>query len=674
MRQLGSSGNDSARDIAVDGTNNAFVVGSYNLEDGFIAKYDEAGNPLWTQQLNSPDTDELYGVTTDSLGDVYAVGSTHGSIEGHPNLGGKDAILVKYDGSGNLIWSKQFGTTAHDQLHKIISDNAGHFYSVGYTDGVMDGETDQGGANALLIKWDNEGNAIWTKQLKSETNASTIGWDLAYDEATGHVYITGYSPGSLDGETNAGSNDAFIAKYDSEGNLDWNRQLGTPEHDEAYAIALDADGNPYISGWTQGSLEGHTLNGEYDGFVAKYDPQGHLLWTEQYGTEGKDINHGINIDEHGQVTVTGYVGNSLDANIYNGGIDAALTGFDTNGDRSWSQQFGFGGSDYLKQVVSGNDGSFYTTGGINGQLESQTHAGSIDPFVAKYNHTQTYQQNTPLDLNGIYANDADLWDELTITLSLSDANAGTLTSNTSNNAITTFENGVLTVTGSANEVNAVLEDLQFNPATGYTETVTINTAVTDGTSDPVTGATITLESTKPPEFFAPDTPYLSFEDSPFKDETFTSFYLEDFEDGLLNTPGVTIDNGTTHPSEHKMDSVDGDDGSIDGSGSDGRSWWSWEDSLTVTFDESVLGSLPTHVGIVKTDSVEDLQFEAFDGNGNSLGVINKSGMPSILDQGVTSEDRFFGVVEKGGIASIKLTTKNFDPAVGWELDHLQYGF
>ncbi|NEO27929.1 MAG: hypothetical protein F6K03_13855, partial [Kamptonema sp. SIO4C4] len=285
-----------------------------------------------------------------------------------------------------------------------------------------------------------------------------------------------------------------------------------------------------------------------------------------------------------------------------------------------------------------------------------------------------YHEDTPLNLSDILVTDPD--GEATVKLTLSDSNAGQLTTATSGNVTSTYDaaTGVWTATGAVSDLNTLLANLEFNPTANSSSNLEIATEVTVGTGTPLTG-TITLTGLpEKTQFFAPDTPYLSFEDSPFKDETFTSFYLEDFEDGLLNTPGVTIDNGITHPSEHKMDSVDADDGSIDGSGSNGRSWWSWAGSLTVTFDESVLGKLPTHVGIVKTDSVEDLQFEAFDANGNSLGVINKSGLPSILEQGVTSEDRFFGAVEKGGIASIKLTPKNFNSSIGWELDHLQYGF
>ena len=105
---------------------------------------------------------------------------------------------------------------------------------------------------------------------------------------------------------------------------------------------------------------------------------------------------------------------------------------------------------------------------------------------------------------------------------------------------------------------------------------------------------------------------LSFNDSPFAVGSFVYFHLEDFEDSALNTPGVNLSvtslrTSITPPSEF-TDSVDGDDGSIDGSGQGGHSLYLgnletalWPLSATFTFDATSLGALPTHVGMVWTD-------------------------------------------------------------------------
>ena len=180
-------------------------------------------------------------------------------------------------------------------------------------------------------------------------------------------------------------------------------------------------------------------------------------------------------------------------------------------------------------------------------------------------------------------------------------------------------------------------------------------------------------------FYGP-TPYLSSADSPFLGGSFSYYHLEDFKDGSLNTPGVTASPGwtTTVPLAF-TDSVDGDDGSIDGSGTNGRSFFSNfnRNSVTFTFNAGVLGgNLPTHAGIVWTDvnaSANNRQvvFSAQDNTGNSLGSLGPALLGDNLLSGQTAEDRFFGVFNTSGISSITISMPN---SRNWEVDHLQYGF
>jgi hypothetical protein len=167
-------------------------------------------------------------------------------------------------------------------------------------------------------------------------------------------------------------------------------------------------------------------------------------------------------------------------------------------------------------------------------------------------------------------------------------------------------------------------------------------------------------------------PYLSSDDSPFKSLNLTNFQLEDFEDHLLNVPGVTgSPGGVTSvvfgPSVH--DSVDADDGAIDGSGLNGDDWFASPALVTFTFDAQVLGGLPTHAGLVWTDGTDPISLEAFDGNGNSLGTVGPVNSADASFNGETAEDRFLGWTDSGGIGSIRVTS---GPG-GIELDHLQYG-
>jgi hypothetical protein len=183
-------------------------------------------------------------------------------------------------------------------------------------------------------------------------------------------------------------------------------------------------------------------------------------------------------------------------------------------------------------------------------------------------------------------------------------------------------------------------------------------------------------------------PYLCFDtatapagcggsDSPFKNLSFGYFSLETFEDHLFNVPGVTASAGGVTsvvfgPSIH--DSVDADDGVIDGSGLLGDDFFSGSagTGVTFTFNAGILGSLPTHVGIVWTDGGGNatVTFQARDTGGNLLCNTSSPLGNSSSNNGETDEDRFFGCIDNGGIASMFISDSG---GGGIELDHLQYG-
>ncbi|MBX9735863.1 MAG: hypothetical protein K2X32_02965 [Phycisphaerales bacterium] len=177
------------------------------------------------------------------------------------------------------------------------------------------------------------------------------------------------------------------------------------------------------------------------------------------------------------------------------------------------------------------------------------------------------------------------------------------------------------------------------------------------------------------------TPYQGFSaSSPFAAVGFSSFFLENFEDGAFNTPSATPSAGWVVPTGI-LDSVDEDDGVLNGTGASGRSYYSagTQTSLTINFS-LINGSLPTHAGIVWTDVGQiigagglargDVIFEAFDGASVSIGTFGPILLGDGLISGETSEDRFFGAINLGGISSIRISMPS---SVDWEVDHVQYG-
>lgn len=177
--------------------------------------------------------------------------------------------------------------------------------------------------------------------------------------------------------------------------------------------------------------------------------------------------------------------------------------------------------------------------------------------------------------------------------------------------------------------------------------------------------------------------------SPFAGLAAVYFYLEDFEDSAFDSPGVRLLEFANEDIEFVYsDSVDGDDGVIDGfgnrgaGGGRGKSLFSARQSSTFTFvfSADVLGTFPTHAGLVWTDVGRDnggtpraedhaVTFEAFDRLGASLGTIGPVELGDDFISSETAEDRFLGVIHQEGISSIRVVSATDN----WEVDHLQYG-
>ncbi len=165
------------------------------------------------------------------------------------------------------------------------------------------------------------------------------------------------------------------------------------------------------------------------------------------------------------------------------------------------------------------------------------------------------------------------------------------------------------------------------------------------------------------------TGYVGLDDSPLDLFGGSIAYFENFEDGVFNIPGVTASAGSVFGPSSTTDSVDEDDGNIDGFGSAGHSFHSADGAAGIQFffDAGLLGQLPTQAGIVWTDGDGTITFTAFDGNGNVIGMLEGSHADGTFE-GTTGDDRFYGVEFAGGIGSILISSSS--GAI--EVDHLQF--
>ena len=215
------------------------------------------------------------------------------------------------------------------------------------------------------------------------SDQSDYSYGVAID-SNNNVYITGYTSGNLDGNTNAGSYDAFLTKYDSDGDKKWTKMLGSDQSEYSRGVAIDSNNNVYITGYTDGNLDGNTNAGSYDVFLTKYDSDGDKKWTQQLGTSDKDYSNGVAIDSNNNVYITGGTEGNLDGNTNAGFFDAFLTKYDSDGDKKWTKMLGSDKSEYSRGVAIDSNNNVYITGFTHGDLDGNTNAGSSDAFLTKY--------------------------------------------------------------------------------------------------------------------------------------------------------------------------------------------------------------------------------------------------------------------------------------------------
>jgi hypothetical protein len=223
IKQFGTTTEDQARGLAVDSSGNPIVAGDtggglfgilQGATDLVLLKYDSAGTGLlWSLQEGTTDDDIARGVTVDGDDNIYIAGLTLGMLPGN-TTGSGTAFLRKYNTAGVEQWTRQFGTPQGTDANDVKAENPGNYvYVTGNTSGNLEGNIATGGSDAFVAKYDAAGTRQWTKQTGTASNDE--GHALAI--GSNHIYIGGYTYGSFSPYSNAGQSDIFYIKSDTGG-------------------------------------------------------------------------------------------------------------------------------------------------------------------------------------------------------------------------------------------------------------------------------------------------------------------------------------------------------------------------------------------------------------------------------------------------------------------------
>jgi DNA-binding beta-propeller fold protein YncE len=268
IRTASSKGNDFAAGLAIGASGNVYVAGyaSAALDgqpnagdyDIVLLKYNPAGERLWLRTQGTAKSDLAQSIALDAQENLFVAGSTTGPVS-IPKYELNDIYVAKYDKDGNKLWQRLLGGERADEAEEVAVDSQGNVYVAAYSHSDLDGLKAVGdGGGKYLIKLDSKGTKLWTRVV----TPMTIG-RLAVDRAD-NIYLAGNT---------VHRSDCLLFQYDRDGALRWGRRWGTPEDDWITAMAIDADGIVYVAGETAGRPAGQKNAGDADLYLVKYNPR-----------------------------------------------------------------------------------------------------------------------------------------------------------------------------------------------------------------------------------------------------------------------------------------------------------------------------------------------------------------------------------------------------------------
>jgi uncharacterized protein (TIGR02145 family) len=347
---FGGLGGENLRGAALDLANNIYVGGTTTSDsciatpgshqdtigapsDGYLAKFNSNGWRIWGTYYGGEATDYLYGVATDHVGNVYVAGSTMGSSNlgttgtYQPNfISMTDGFLGKFDSSGTWLWGTYYGHGCYFESCSV--DTSGIVYVTGATQSTdlisSPGahQKDYGGGNSdvFLVAFTPNGQRLWGTYYggTSVDGPFSVGGDTQVTctaDNNGFVYLTSYTK-SVSGiasvgayqENLSGTQDGFIAKFNTLGQRIWGTYYGGINADWIFNCTPGSNGDLFFTGESN-SPDGIATSGSYmpsliggaDAFLVKFDSSGQRHWGTYFG--GSDWDFGCSIKYIGDDTI-----------------------------------------------------------------------------------------------------------------------------------------------------------------------------------------------------------------------------------------------------------------------------------------------------------------------------------------------------------------------------------
>ena len=326
----------------------------------------------WSDQYGTAVIDVTTGLVPDGSGGVFATGVS----QGFPFFQ-NDVFWIRHlDVAGNVLWHQSFGSSVGASVGSALGDGSGGFFAAGTTKGDFAGPFQGGVFDAWVARFDASGQMQWAVQLGGTLN-EYLG-ELAPDGAGG-VFAVG-SRERL-GSGSSPLRNGWVVHLDGGGAVLWERSIGSTLDDDARAVASDGAGGVFVAGWTSGDLAGPNAGG-WDLWWARFDAAGTLAWARQSGTPATDELESAAPDGLGGFFVCGTTHGDLAGNQAGEG-DAYLARVDAAGDTTWIRQFGTPKYERAEALAAAPNGGVLMSGFTAGDWAG-ANVGGNDAWLARF--------------------------------------------------------------------------------------------------------------------------------------------------------------------------------------------------------------------------------------------------------------------------------------------------
>lgn len=361
--------------------------------------------------IGGPVNQQGNAIAADDDGNYFIGGHFLGGIvlgeDEYTSNGVQDAFIAKFDSQGEIIWGLAFGGIGAEVTHAVATDPQGNCYVTGQIGSpgivILDQTLPNGsGYDVFVLKFSPTGELLWWRTYGGTSN--DIGRSIAVT-ADGNVSVAGSFQGVMEvGETALVSSaqiDSFVFQLDAQGTPLWATQISGPNLVEARGLAVNAEGQTYVTGdFLGGAVSAGDFNapgfGIYDAFLVHLDSDGSVLNLQTFGSNQDDSGLALAIDLEGNVFMTGYFEESVNfGNVIaqsNGNHDMLLVKFNASLEALWARSVGGPGIDKAFALDTDDQGNSYFTGllasGVNiGGFELEA-GGSL---LAKLNPDGVYE-------------------------------------------------------------------------------------------------------------------------------------------------------------------------------------------------------------------------------------------------------------------------------------------